>query len=704
MATNVAIVFTGRDRNTQALAKQLSRELEGLRDEGERLTNTLSKIGVGLSAAGIIAYGRALTASLSGLDDLAEMTGESVENLSMLAAEARISGTEIDKVAGFANRLAKGLLNADDETKDVGRALKALGVDARDANGQLKNTPQLMREIAQALQTVQEGPGRQNILQALGGRSGAELIPFFNDLARSGEQVARVTTAQAAASEQAERAWRGLFLEINQASTSLLVQALPADEGLARGLTAVIRANQDLGRDNGVAQWAENAAVAAAVVIDALSAVPRLARAVAGSFEVVFADLKLLAEAAATAAIAPTKVVSVITGEAMRERNAVLERANGRWSELWNYNGRAVEESVRRSIAAIRLGNQAVADFDANADARDLRLARRRAVDFTATTGGAAARVTPPKEQISESQRELARFVETLARQREQLEEISRIEQVLQFLRANPGVDTPQVRELLIGQAQLNDALERERDIRRELARIAQEEIAAQRALDDQLNQLTGRAEEARKIALTARLEARLAAGEIFTADELDRAVKGIAGIRDEVKNVADEAERFGLVFASSLGRFIEGGGEGGARGFFDSLSQDLLKLTTQLLIVEPLAKAVRDALSGGGTGGGGGGGGGWIGAAASFFGGLFGGARADGGPVSAGRAYLVGERGPEMFVPRGSGQIVPNGAGMRPVQVANTFVLQGPVDRRTQEQVAAAAARSLVTASRRYN
>jgi phage-related protein len=41
-----------------------------------------------------------------------------------------------------------------------------------------------------------------------------------------------------------------------------------------------------------------------------------------------------------------------------------------------------------------------------------------------------------------------------------------------------------------------------------------------------------------------------------------------------------------------------------------------------------------------------------------------FGGGRAMGGPVSGGTAYMVGERGPELFVPRGSGTIVPNGAG----------------------------------------
>jgi hypothetical protein len=37
-------------------------------------------------------------------------------------------------------------------------------------------------------------------------------------------------------------------------------------------------------------------------------------------------------------------------------------------------------------------------------------------------------------------------------------------------------------------------------------------------------------------------------------------------------------------------------------------------------------------------------------------------GMRAAGGPVSAGKRYLVGERGPEIFAPRTSGQIIPNG------------------------------------------
>ena len=57
---------------------------------------------------------------------------------------------------------------------------------------------------------------------------------------------------------------------------------------------------------------------------------------------------------------------------------------------------------------------------------------------------------------------------------------------------------------------------------------------------------------------------------------------------------------------------------------------------------------------------GGSGGGGGLAGALTSSIGSLFGGVpgRATGGPVTSGSAYMVGERGPELFVPTAAGRV----------------------------------------------
>ena len=70
---------------------------------------------------------------------------------------------------------------------------------------------------------------------------------------------------------------------------------------------------------------------------------------------------------------------------------------------------------------------------------------------------------------------------------------------------------------------------------------------------------------------------------------------------------------------------------------------------------------------TGGTTSGGGGIGGffsGIISGIGNFFSGLFGGGRAAGGPVMAGRSYLVGERGPEVLSMGANGFVHPNSAG----------------------------------------
>lgn len=55
----------------------------------------------------------------------------------------------------------------------------------------------------------------------------------------------------------------------------------------------------------------------------------------------------------------------------------------------------------------------------------------------------------------------------------------------------------------------------------------------------------------------------------------------------------------------------------------------------------------------------------------------IFGGARAMGGPVEAGKGYLVGENGPEMFYPGASGSISPNGGNTFNFQISEKVDLK---------------------------
>ena len=79
-----------------------------------------------------------------------------------------------------------------------------------------------------------------------------------------------------------------------------------------------------------------------------------------------------------------------------------------------------------------------------------------------------------------------------------------------------------------------------------------------------------------------------------------------------------------------------------------------------------------------------------------NIFSSIFGGFRASGGPVLAGTPYMVGERGPELFVPRSAGNIVPNGAGGNVVNINVNQSFAAGTSRATTLQAAADARRQL--------
>jgi len=149
--------------------------------------------------------------------------------------------------------------------------------------------------------------------------------------------------------------------------------------------------------------------------------------------------------------------------------------------------------------------------------------------------------------------------------------------------------------------AKKKDLGEQEIAIQRELGRLQDANLARDRQLDAQIDEFSGKAADALKIAQTARLEARLAAGELFSADELDRIVKGIGGIKDEVEKTNDAAERFAMTLTSSVGSFIDNPSEG---NFFQALLKDIEKVIVQMLILEPMAKELTNLFKGLGGGG----------------------------------------------------------------------------------------------------
>lgn len=147
--------------------------------------------------------------------------------------------------------------------------------------------------------------------------------------------------------------------------------------------------------------------------------------------------------------------------------------------------------------------------------------------------------------------------------------------------------------------------------------------------------------------------------------------------------------ERAGSVLETGLTSAIRRGGLG-----FDDLKRVALRTMDEIA-----AKAVQGGLGSIlGTGSGGGGG-----LAGSLVGALFGlPGRATGGPVSPGSAYVVGERGPELFVPTSAGRVEAQpGGSPRDVRVAIRLATPRGSDtptalRRSTRQLASAVRRAV--------
>lgn len=136
---------------------------------------------------------------------------------------------------------------------------------------------------------------------------------------------------------------------------------------------------------------------------------------------------------------------------------------------------------------------------------------------------------------------------------------------------------------------------------------------------------------------------------------------RDVAAMRGELEGpLAQGVGRAGKLIETALGRAITTGKFG-----FDDLKKVALAAMAQIA-----SASLRGVFSQ--AGGGAGGMGGLAGLLSSALGSALGlPGRATGGPVSSGRGYLVGERGPELFVPSGGGRIETLGSRARDVRVS---------------------------------
>lgn len=229
MSEKTQIIITAKDE-TQAAIRSVNSSLQGL---------SKTAIGLGPVFAGLTgllsfaAFKGAIEGSIkfaAALDDMAESTGASVENLSALSKVAKVGGTDLASVETGLQKLAKALHSTDEETKGAGKALAALGLNI-DALAE-KDTAAALFDVAKAMAQFEDGSAKTAVAIAILGKSGAQLLPFLKDLAEESELIGRVTAEQAAQAEAYEKNLNRLSGTMSAFARAAAMEVLPFLESL----------------------------------------------------------------------------------------------------------------------------------------------------------------------------------------------------------------------------------------------------------------------------------------------------------------------------------------------------------------------------------------------------------------------------------------------------------------------------------------
>lgn len=522
----------------------------------------------GLARAGLAFAGFAATTAYSlnstrlEIDALAKQArsmGLPVEELSRFKLVAELSGATVEQFGVSLNKLSQGLNEiATKEGAPAERALRSMGIAARDTSGKLKSANAVLEEVADRFASYADGTNKTALAIALFGEQGTKLIPMLNagakgirDMKKESDELgATIGPVLAKRTEALNDNITRLTAAWNAGAKDLLGIVLPAMTRLTDAL--VEQAKESKKTSDTI--W---------LLGGALKGIGIAALLVKSAFDGISFAIRNMAEAG-------TALLEGRLADALKNAGIAL-LSPLKAMETWEAGTKALAEE-----GANRLGG-----FAASAE------------KAAATVGDSWGKKAAPA--LAAATQHLRDFNRATQEQLEKLQLESRL------LGATEGA-----------KAVANRQLELEIMLRKERLKLS----PAEREDANRRIEALGRQAAATDLARRR--------WEMFT----------------------ETMDAFRNAFTSSIDKLIDG-----TFKLKDALA-DLLKQFAKMLANQAFINLFGDGRGQQGAFN-----------VAGMFGGFFGGARAEGGPVAPGKAYLVGERGPELIMPRAMGTVVPTEA-----------------------------------------
>lgn len=169
----------------QVVGQQAVDKLANSMQQVEKNTGFLTK-GVKLLAGAfavskIVEFGHGVIQNAAALYQLSQKTGATVTELAKLKGVSEALHVDFGTVTIGLKKLAVNMVDAAGGGADMSATFKALKINVRDANGQIRPTGDVMKDLADRFEKMKDGPVKAALAVKLFGRAGVDLIPVLNE-------------------------------------------------------------------------------------------------------------------------------------------------------------------------------------------------------------------------------------------------------------------------------------------------------------------------------------------------------------------------------------------------------------------------------------------------------------------------------------------------------------------------------------------
>lgn len=674
---------------------------DNVSDKLKDLNGLLGEFGKGLVTGALVAAGAFVVNEFAKmtkaaidfgdqLDNMSQRTGVSTDELSKLAYAAKMSDTSLEGIQAGFRKLSQSMLAAQDASSDQAKIFKEIGVATTDASGNLRDTNEVMEDLADVFKDMPDGAGKTALAMELLGKSGADLIPYLNsgkeglrDLKKEAEEFGNVWSPEqskmaAEFNDNIDRmgeAFKGLFTQVAQKvlptilTLSEAIVASAKEGGILRGIIDGLVWTFDM-----LNTVLKPIYLGVYIVTNAFSTLAKILGGVAaalvafmkGDFAGSKNIISSMKEDLAKAGDELLKFHDNLMNDRPTNEAEKNNEKTGKSFQGVKKNAKDANDELEKYLQNLRKTRDQIGMSDTDKALYDLEQEAKKAPNASArnkflTEGRAIINDTEARkanQKAIEDQAEAQKKLNDAKNKEELKTEDIKFENSLVDLSNEQRKIAVELRKLekdLIGLSA------------EELARLAAErrkelEIQTENA---KLENLIGETSDKRiqksrenMLVLTRALEA----GKISESTYLEAVTQEMDRMKDKSKETADAMTEFFKEAARGIQNSM-------SSFFFDFMQGKLSDLSGSIknvidkMVADMLAAQMATALFGADFGKSGGSIGGLVGQFGSWWSGI--GFREEGGSVQAGRPYVVGEKRPELFIPKTDGYIAPDVSGV---------------------------------------